>query len=245
MSMDKPGELSPQGVPVVERIPLRGIARFTAQTMLKSHLEYAELTSMVETDFTKLIYFREQLIGDTEHSKDRISITHIVIKAIAVALQDHPLLNAILVENEIKILEEINIGIAVAMENGQLVVPIIRNADKKSLLDIAKESNLLMGKARAGQIGLEDVEGGTFTFSNFGMLKGGGDITTPIILPPQSAILAMGRIVSKPVVLNEEIVIRQMAWLSLTCDHRIINGVQAADFNHVLNELIQNPARLQ
>jgi len=148
------------------------------------------------------------------------------------------------IEDEIKILGAVNIGMAVAMENGQLVVPVIHDADQKEIGDIAEEANNLMEKTRKGKISMEDVEGGTFTFSNFGMLKGGGDITTPIILPPQSAILALGRIISKPAVLNGDIQIRQMGWLSLTCDHRIINGVQAAGFGHTLTEMIHNPARL-
>ncbi len=211
--------------------------------MLKSHLEYAEMTGMWEVDFTALLAFRKRLLADPATSGVRISITHLMVKAIAQALRDHPLINATLVENEIKVLGEINIGLAVALESGHLIVPVIRNADHRSLLEVAQEAIRLTEKVRAGRIGLEDVQGGTFTFSNFGMV--GGDIATPIINPPQSGILAMGRIAPKPAVVDGEITIRQMAWLSMTCDHRIINGVQAALFGRTLEEMITEPSGLE
>lgn len=242
MRDDRPVERSPSGVPVVRSIPLRGIARITAQVMLKSHLEYAELTGAWEVDMTPLLEFRTQLVSGLAAGSVRPSITHLMLKVVARALNEHPLLNATLVENEIKILGEINIGVAVALEDGSLVVPVIRNVDRKSLFEVAREATALAEKARAGRIGLEDVQGGTFTFSNFGML--GGDIATPIINPPQSAVLAMGRIVAKPAVVEGEIAVRQMAWLSLTCDHRIINGAQAALFGRTVEALITDPTWL-
>jgi pyruvate dehydrogenase E2 component (dihydrolipoamide acetyltransferase) len=236
---DKKTEMTPQGVPVVESIPLRGIARLTAQFMAQSHQEYAALTGMVELDFTNLVAFREGLMGKQSADAPRTSMTHLMIKILALALKDHPRLNASFIDDQIKMLGEINIGMAVALENGELVVPVIRNADALSIEEITLEAERLSNKIRGGKIDLEDVSGGTFTFSNFGMF--GGDIATPLINPPQTAILALGRIIPKPVVMDGEIVIRKMGWISLTCDHRIINGVQAAMFSRSLNEMINDP----
>ncbi len=236
-------ERSPTGVPVARSIPLRGIARITAQVMMKSHLEYAELTGAREVDFTALLALRDRLRADLAAEGVRISITHLMLKAIAQALQAHPLLNATLVKDEIKILGEINIGLAVAREDGSLLVPVIRNVDRKSLLEVAREASALAERARRGLLRLEEMEGGTFTFSNFGVV--GGDIATPLINPPQSAVLAMGRIMARPAVVDGEITVRQTAWLSLTCDHRIINGAQAALFGRTLEELVTEPSQLE
>lgn len=242
MTETKKNELSPQGVPVSESITLRGVSRITAQIMLKSHLENAELTGMAEVDFTKFLAYRKKLLVDLPNNSPRISVTHMMIKALATTLREHPYFNATLVENEIKLLDEINIGMAVAIDNGQLVVPVIRNTDQISLTGVATEAERLSDKVRLGKIEMEDVSGGTFTFSNFGMF--GGDIATPIIMPPQISIMALGRIIPKPVVVDEKIVIRKMGWVSQTVDHRIINGVQAAMFLRTLEDIISNPEKL-
>ena len=252
MSDENQPNISPQGIPIARTIPLRGIARITAKHMLKSHQEIAEVSGAWEVDFTALLAFRKQLLSDLKDQPGldvHISITHLMIKATAQALQEHPLLNSTLTEmggrrpSEIQILDEINISLAVALENGLLMTPVIRHADRKSLVEVAQEAARLVKKARAGQIELEDVMGGTFTFSNYGIV--GGDVAKPIVNLPQSAILGLGRIVPKPVVVEGEIVIRSMAWLSMTCDHRIINGLQAAFFSRTLEELINDPSRLE
>lgn len=242
MTEAKKNELSPQGVPISESIPLRGISRITAQFMLRSHLENAELTGMAEVDFTKFLDYREKILVEIPNNSPQISVTHMMIKALASSLREHHYFNATLVEDEIKLLDEINIGMAVAIDNGQLIVPVIRNTDQKSLIEVAMEAERLSKKVRSGKIDIEDVSGGTFTFSNFGMF--GGDIATPIIMPPQISIMALGRIISKPVVVDEKIVIRKMGWISQTVDHRIINGVQAAMFLRTLEEIIYNPEKL-
>jgi pyruvate dehydrogenase E2 component (dihydrolipoamide acetyltransferase) len=239
--MNDEKELTPQGVPVVESIPLRGIARLTSQFMMQSHLEYAAITGMLELDFTVLEDFREKFPREELRAESRLPVTPLMLKVLALALAEHPILNAILIENEIKILEEINIGMAVAMENGQLAVPVIRNVDMLSIPEISNQTSRLAVKVRKGKIDLDDVTGSTFTFSNFGMF--GGDIATPLINPPQSAILAMGRIIPKPVVVDGEITIRKMGWISVTVDHRIINGVQAAQFGQTIDQIISDPNR--
>jgi pyruvate dehydrogenase E2 component (dihydrolipoamide acetyltransferase) len=164
-----------------------------------------------------------------------------MMKVVALSLKEHPILNSTLIENQVKILGEINIGMAVAMDNGQLVVPVIRNVDKLHLSQIADQAGQIANKIRKGIITLDDVSGGTFTFSNFGMF--GGDIATPLINPPQSAILAMGRVIPKPVVVDGEVAIRKMGWISVTVDHRIINGVQVAQFGKTIEKIITEPIK--
>lgn len=239
---DKKQDITPHGVPIIDSIPLRGIARLTAQYMAQSHQEYAALTGMVEVDFTNLVAYREDLLDKQSADAPRVSVSHLMIKILALSLKEHPRLNASFIDHQIKILGEINIGMAVALDNGELVVPVIRNADSLSIEEITSEAERLSNKMRRGKIELEDLSGGTFTFSNFGMF--GGDIATPLINPPQTAILALGRIISKPVVIDGEIVIRKMGWISMTCDHRIINGVQAAMFSRSLTERIDNPGQI-
>lgn len=242
MDQEKDTERTDQGVPIVESKPLRGIDRITANYMMKSHQEYAAITGMVELDFSNFVAYREKILADLGDAGTRISLSHMMIKTLALALKDHPIFNATLVENEVKFLGEINIGIAVAMENGQLVVPVIHKADILSLQEIAQEASRLSEKVRAGRVDIDDVAGGTCTFSNFGMF--GGDIATPLINPPQSSILALGRIVPKPVVVYDAITIRKMGWISVTVDHRIINGVQAAMFSRTLEKYISAPEKL-
>jgi pyruvate dehydrogenase E2 component (dihydrolipoamide acetyltransferase) len=124
-------------------------------------------------------------------------------------------------------------GFAVALEDG-LIVPVIRDAHRRSLGDIVRERVELAGKAQAGMLSLEEIEGGTFTISNLGSF--GADAFTPIVNPPQCAILGVGRIVEKPVVADGEVVIRPAMWLSLTFDHRLVDGAPAARFLHALAE---------
>jgi pyruvate dehydrogenase E2 component (dihydrolipoamide acetyltransferase) len=154
---DKKIEMTPQGVPIVESIPLRGIARLTAQFMSQSHQEYAALTGMVELDFTNLVEFREDLLSKQPADSPRTSMTHLMIKILALALKEHPRLNASFIDDQIKMLGEINIGLAVALENGELVVPVIRNADKLSIEEITVEAERLSNKIRGGKIDLKDV----------------------------------------------------------------------------------------
>jgi pyruvate dehydrogenase E2 component (dihydrolipoamide acetyltransferase) len=239
--MNDKKDINAQGVHISERIPLRGITRMTSILMMQSHQEYAAITGMLELDFTKLEDFRKRFLTDKFEDSASLTLTALMLKVTALSLKEHPTLNSSLIDNQIQILEEINIGLAVAMENGQLVVPVIRNVDKLSISEISNQASHLAKKIRKGKIDLEDVSGGTFTFSNFGMF--GGDIATPLINPPQSAILAMGRVIPKPVVVNEEIVIRKMGWISVTVDHRIINGVQAAKFGQTIDNIISNPQK--
>ena len=153
-------------------------------------------------------------------------------------MQKHPRLNATLSDEKIELLKNINIGVAVALEDG-LVVPVIRNVDNIGLATISEQIRTAAEKARNNQLTPGELQGGTFTITNLGNF--GIDAFTPIINPPECGILGVGRIVKKPIVQDEEIVIRSMMALSLTFDHRIVDGAPAAQFLQTISQYIQNP----
>ena len=155
---------------------------------------------------------------------------HVTLKALAQALQQHRFLNATLAANEIQLLEEINIGVAVALSDGNLVVPVIRAADQKSITDIAAEARLLADQARNGKLRLSDVRGATFTLTNVGMIAD-SRWQTPLVPTSQCAILATGAIREAPVVRNGAIVVGRVMSASLTFDHRIVSGCRLPCFS--------------
>lgn len=165
-----------------------------------------------------------------------LSVTAIIIQAVVRALQDNPVINSIVEDNQIKLIENVNIGIAVALEEG-LAVPVIQNAHKKCLADIAVELNQLSQKARAKRLSALEMSGGTFSITNLGMY--GIGYFTPLINTPESAILGVGTIEEKAVVQGGAIVIKPMISLGLTMDHRAIDGVPAAKFFSQIRELLQ------
>lgn len=209
----------PAGPPAV---PLHGMRKSIADRMLKSLQSTAQLTITTEVDVSALIERRAQL-----QKEFALTYTDLLIEAVAAALAKHPRLRVTLEGDAIHVHDDINVGIAVALDEG-LIVPVIRNADRKSLQEIAAESRALAEKARTGELGVDDVSGGIFTITNLGTY--GIDAFTPIINQPQIAILGTGRIVQKPAVHDGQIAIRSMMMLSLTFDHRIIDGAPAAAF---------------
>jgi pyruvate/2-oxoglutarate dehydrogenase complex dihydrolipoamide acyltransferase (E2) component len=167
-----------------------------------------------------------------------------LVAAIARALRDNPIINSSVVGNEIKIWEDVNIGVAVALEDGLeggLIVPVVRNADQKSVGDIGVEVGLLVEKARAGKLMPDDVSGGTFTLTNLGAIGGGYLFATPIVNQPQSAILGTAAICDRPVVRDGQVVVRPIMTYSFTFDHRAIDGAPAARFVDDLTRLLENP----
>jgi len=164
----------------------------------------------------------------------QVSYTAMLVKAVAKALAKHPIINSTLEKEQIRVFADINIGVAVATESG-LIVPVIRNADRKSLEEIASMLKELAEKAKQSKLAKEELTGGTFTITNLGMF--GVDVFTPIINPPETAILGVGRVVEKPVVVEGQIVVRPVMQLSLTFDHRVVDGAPAAQF---LQEVKQN-----
>lgn len=221
-----------------ETIPLIGWRKTMAERMSYSARTAAQLTTIAEVDATELVKLHEKL----EEPGIRVSYTVFIVKATAQALQEYPIINSSLVDDKILVKKYCNIGIAVAREDKGLIVPVVRNAEEKNLMETAKEVEELIKRAREDRLTPKDVKGGTFTITNPGML--GVIIDTPIINPPESAILGVGAIVRRPVIINNEITIRSMMYLCLTYDHRVIDGVPAIRFLQRVKYLLENPHTL-
>lgn len=225
--------------PSEKLIPLRGIRKVIAKRMTESFQTIPHFYLSIEVEMTALQELRERIKEEIERRlKIRITMTDLLVKVIASVLKAHPVMNSKFEEDQIHLMEEINIGVAIALEEG-LIVPVIHQADKKSLSEISLSLRNLTQRAREGKLTLEDVEGGTFTLSNMGML--GIDQFNPIINPPQCSILGVGRTVEKPIAKGKEIVIKPMAWLTLSSDHRIVDGATAAQFLKDLKRLMEDP----
>ncbi|MGO9450334.1 MAG: dihydrolipoamide acetyltransferase family protein [Candidatus Binataceae bacterium] len=204
------------------RTPMRGARKTIAERMHQSLRDSAQITITTEADVTPATELRSRLKQDFD-----VTYTDLIVHAAARALLRHPRINSRLEGAEIVALPEINIGIAVALSEG-LIVPVIRDAARKALRDIALEAKALGEKARTGHLKLEDVTGGTFTVTNLGTY--GVDAFTPILNPGETGILGVGRIVEKPAIYRGEIARRAMMTLSLTFDHRVVDGAPAAEF---------------
>ena len=211
----------------VERTPLHGVKKAVAGKMTESIFTAAQLTNMHEFDVTELAALKEK--EKAEYEKDGIKLTFLpyIVKAVALCLKEHPYLNASLEGEEIALKKYYNIGIAVDTEEG-LLVPVVKGADAKDIKTIARDIDKLVNDARSRKINLMDLKGGTFSISNLGSLS--VHYFTPIINYPESAILGVGRIMEKPIAKNGKVEIRKMLPLSLTYDHRIVDGAQAARF---------------
>ena len=216
-------------------IPFTGIRAAVAERLSASLREMAQVTVSRETDVRGLVRRRAELAAGFEAATGvRLTYTDLLVDAVARLLPDHPLLNATVTEQGIELSGTVNMGIAVALDEG-LIVPVIRDAGSKSLGDIARERADLAARAQAGTLGIDDVEGGTFTVTNLGSF--GADSFTPIVNPPQCAILGVGRIVEKPVVTRKgKVRNRPTMWLSLTFDHRVVDGAPAARFLAAIGE---------
>ena len=224
------------------RMKMEGIRKVVAERMLQSKTTAPHVTLTTEVDMSEAIHLRKQLLGTIEKQTGfRLSYTEIVLKAVAACLKRHRNLNVSLEGNEIIFHEEINLGIAVAVENG-LLVPVVKEADQKGLSDLTAECKRLGTAARNSNLKPQEMSGGTFTISNLGMYA--IDAFTPVINQPESAILGVGRINEKPVGRNGAIELRPMMVLSLSFDHRVIDGAPAAAFLTNLKEVLEQPFKL-
>ncbi|MYC78248.1 2-oxo acid dehydrogenase subunit E2 [Candidatus Poribacteria bacterium] len=221
-----------------EVIPMGGIREIIAERMTMSLQTNASVTLHTEVDATAFVELRGMLNDKLQAREVSLTYTDLLVKVVANALREHPRLNATLTDEGIHLLPEINIGVAVALEDG-LVVPVVRNADKERLSEISEQVRGFAERARSNQLTPGELQGGTFTITNLGNF--GVDAFTPIINPPESAILGVGRILKKPVVHEDEIVVRNMLTLSLTFDHRVIDGAPAAQFLQTVSSYIQDP----
>jgi pyruvate/2-oxoglutarate dehydrogenase complex dihydrolipoamide acyltransferase (E2) component len=224
-----------------ETIPLRGMRKVIAERMHASLQQMAQLTIGAQVVMDEAIRLRTQLIEEWADEGLRPSYTDLAVKAVAKALSRHPLLNARVGEGGIELLEEIHVGVAVALEDG-LVVPVVRHANQLSLKQIAQEMARLAAAARSGWLQLDEMAGGSFSITALGMYD--VDFFTPIINPPNVAILGVGRIHDATAWEGERPFRRSELTLSLTIDHRAVDGAPAAEFLRTVRDLLQAPYRL-
>lgn len=219
---------------VTEVIPLRGVRAVIAERMLHSSTSTAQVTLTAEADATALAELRRQFVEDGAD----VSYNDLFLYILGRALREYPQLNASLGGEAIKVWRRIHIGLAVDTERG-LLVPVLRDVDKKGLLTLAREGKQLVERARSGQCTPDELTGGTFTLTNLGMF--GIDAFTPIINLPECAILGVGRIKTQPAVVGGQVVGRPRVWLSLTFDHRLVDGGPAARFLQRVVQLVERP----
>jgi len=221
-----------------QEIPVSQMRKTISKRLAESKFSAPHFYLTMEIDMKNCIEGRKKI---NESSEIKISFNDIILKACAVALRKHPMVNSSFLEDKIRINHHVHIGVAVAVDEG-LLVPVIRFADNKSLSHISSEVKSLAGKAKSKQLQPSDWEGNTFTISNLGMF--GIDEFTAIINPNDSCILAVGGIRNTPVVKNGEIVPGNLMKVTLSCDHRIVDGATGSSFLKTLKELIEDPIKI-
>jgi 2-oxoglutarate dehydrogenase E2 component (dihydrolipoamide succinyltransferase) len=217
----------------VEVVPMDRMRKLIADHMVKSVHTSPHVCSFIEADVTNIVNWRNKTKNlFKEKYGENLTFTPIFIEAIARAIQDFPIINASLDGDQILLKKDINIGMAAALPDGNLIVPVIKNADQLNMIGLAKKVNELAKKAKANQLKPEDIQGGTYTMTNLGSF--GNVFGTPIINQPQVAILGVGAIVKKPVVIEtkdgDTIAVRSMMYLSHSYDHRVIDGMAGGSF---------------
>jgi pyruvate dehydrogenase E2 component (dihydrolipoamide acetyltransferase) len=239
-----PSTLSPVGVQPRRSglpgtvVPLGKKRRLTADRMALSARSVARLTLNMEIDAGQMMDLRSRLLPEYQSKGVRLSYDAILAKVVANALVEHPYLNARWTDKGVLLIEPINVGVAVAVDDG-LVVPVIRDANRKDLMEVASDLSRLVAKAREDRLALDDISDGTFTITNLGAFD--VDSFTPIVNPPEAAILGVGRVVEKPVGVAGNVVLRPRFNLSLSFDHRIVDGAPAARFLQLVKKLLEEP----
>jgi len=225
-----------------ERMPLQGVRKLIADHMVKSKATSAHVTTFEDIDMTALVNYRKEIKQDFIATYGaNITYMPFVVKAACLALKEFPTVNASLTEKEIVLKKYYNVGIAVARDDG-LIVPVIKDADKKTIVELAVEIADLGDRAKRGKLSPDDVADGTFSITNAGMF--GATASTPIISQPQVAILGVHAIVKKPWVVDDEIVIRHISSFGMSFDHRLLDGHTSVQFLHRVHEYLADPRRL-
>jgi 2-oxoglutarate dehydrogenase E2 component (dihydrolipoamide succinyltransferase) len=227
----------------VEIVEMDRMRRLIADHMVRSKATSPHVTSFTEADVTNMVQWRERVKKDFERREGtKITFTPLFVEAIVRCIKKFPLINSSLDGNNIIVKKDINIGMATALPSGNLIVPVIRNADQLNLVGLAKGVNNLADAARNNKLKPEDIADGTFTFTNVGTF--GSLMGTPIINQPQVAILAVGAIKKRPVVIEtphgDSIAIRHMMYLSMSYDHRIVDGSLGATFLTAVGKELEN-----
>ncbi|MGI5920855.1 MAG: dihydrolipoamide acetyltransferase family protein [Syntrophomonadaceae bacterium] len=225
----------------IKVIPYEGMRKAIGDNMINSWTTAAKVTHNVDVDMSAMMALRKSINAGVS-DKEKVSITALLVKAIAKALTLRTNINVTLDGEEIKVLKDINIGVAVALDDG-LIVPVVRNADKKSVYEVNAEIKDLAKRGKKNKLDPDELSGGSFTITNVGMYNS-VDSFTPIINQPETGIMGVCRTVERPVVVDGQIVIRPMMGLSFSFDHRVIDGAPAAEFLAVLIDLIENPTKI-
>jgi pyruvate dehydrogenase E2 component (dihydrolipoamide acetyltransferase) len=230
----------PSSLPTLQpsTLPVSRMWQVMAQRLTESWTTVPHFYLAAEVNAAGLVQWRERVL---QRATEKITYTDLLVKLVAAALRRHPRLNAKWEKNSIVLNEAVNVGLAVAVEEG-LLVPVIHEADRLGLNDLARRRQELVSKAQNGKLLLDDLSGGTFTISNLGMY--GVDAFNAIVNPPQAAILALGRIAERVVPVNGQPAVQPMLTMTLSCDHRAVDGVRGAQFLQTLAELVEEPMRL-
>ena len=236
----KGGADVPVGAREFEDKELSTIRKTIAGRMLQSKAPIPHFTVTVEADMGAAQELRTSL-NAVDPAAEKLSVNHILIKAVALALKRHPAINATYHDGKVRLFSRAHIGVAVALEDG-LIVPVIRECERKSLGEIAREAKGLIDRARSKKLRPEEYSGGTFAISNLGMYEVAE--FTAVIDPAHGAILAVGAIEEKPVVLNGQIAVRHRMRLTGSFDHRIIDGAMGAKFLQEIKKILENPVQL-
>lgn len=227
-----------------ERIPLRGIRKKIAERMTHSKHLVADFTHFDEIDMTKAVELRQDLKAKAESRGAKLTYLPFIMRAVSLALREHPRLNSSLDDQrgEIVVRPSHNIGIAVDNRDSDLVVPVVQNVETKSLFQLANDLKEISEKAREAKLTPSDLQGGTFTITSVGKI--GGLFATPIVNHPEAAILGFYQIQDRPVVREGQIVIRKMAYASVSIDHRIVDGAMGAAFLSTVKQNLESPQNL-
>ncbi|KPJ58805.1 MAG: hypothetical protein AMJ46_13590 [Latescibacteria bacterium DG_63] len=223
-------------------VPMSSMRRAIATKMTESKTHVPHFYVSMEVDMTEAANMRKKLTSTLEGKAGvRLSFTHFLVRAVAMALGEYPQLNSTFEGEDVKLWKDVNVGIAVSLEEG-LIVPVLRSANSKNLMEIAVETSRLVERAREKRLREDEFYGGTFTISNMGLLDVESFIA--IINVPETAILAVGRIADKPAVLDGQITVRKLMTATLSADHRVVDGVLAAKFLQRVKDLLEAPHEL-
>ncbi len=232
-------EAAPKPAGAESRIPIRGIRRAISEHMIQSLANTAPVTLMDDADMTQLNDLRKR-INEKLAGNSKASLLAFMVKAVVASLRTHPMLNVSVDDskNEIVVKKYYHIGIAVDTNNG-LIVPVLKDADKKSIIELTNEINDLVQLARDGKLNLDQMKGGTFTIANVGSI--GGLFSTPIMNYPELAVMEMQQMRDMPRAVNGQVVVRKVMNLSLTIDHRVIDGAEGQRFMNDLKRYLEEP----
>ncbi len=235
VSLGKPIE-KPKIARVLE---LTGIRKTVAERLSYSHRTIPSATLMLEVNMEKLLVFRDEL---SKRTGQKVSFTAFLGKAVAKALRNNLILNSSVEDDKVNVYEDINISIAIDTPNG-LVAPAIFEVDKKSISKISDEIERLVANASRGELAIAELVGGTFTITNLGAF--GIEAFIPLVNPPQTAIIGVGKTLMKPVVVGDKIVVKPLVTMSLVFDHRVVDGAPAAAFLQEVKRFLENPHLLE